>query len=211
MILSGNEIRRQLGGNIIIDPFDESRLNPNSYNLSLHDELLVYEEVVLDMRKSNRVERIRIPEEGLVLTPNQLYLGRTSERTETHNLVPMIEGRSSIGRLGLFVHVTAGFGDVGFCGYWTLEMFAVQPVKIYPGVPICQIFFHEICGAITEYQSEKYQHNRDIQPSLLFRELGPPGDGGQQLHLEFAHDRLGAAPPAPARNAGAPAIPGAVR
>jgi dCTP deaminase len=198
MILSGNEIRQQLGRNILIDPFDESRLNPNSYNLSLHDELLVYEEVVLDMRKSNRVDRIRIPEEGLVLTPNQLYLGRTIERTETHNLVPMIEGRSSIGRLGLFVHVTAGFGDVGFCGFWTLEMFAVQPVKIYPGVPICQIFFHQIAGDITEYSSDKYQHNRDIQPSMLFRELGPGLESGQQLHLEFANDRLGAA--APARN-----------
>jgi len=200
MILSGNEIRQQLGRNILIDPFDESRLNPNSYNLSLHDELLVYEEVVLDMRKSNRVERLRIPEEGLVLTPNQLYLGRTIERTETHNLVPMIEGRSSIGRLGLFVHVTAGFGDVGFCGYWTLEMFAVQPVKIYPRVPICQIFFHQIAGDITEYSSDKYQHNRDIQPSLLFRELGQVADVGQQLHLEFANDRLGGAAAPAGRN-----------
>ena len=119
MILSGHEIKQQLGENIHIDPFDDKRVNPNSYNLSLHDELLVYEEVVLDMRKSNRVARVQIPEEGLVLTPNQLYLGRTVERTETHNLVPMIEGRSSIGRLGLFVHVTAGFGDVGFC--WILD------------------------------------------------------------------------------------------
>ena len=193
MILSGHEIRRQLGHNIRIDPFDDSKLNPNSYNLSLHDELLVYEEVVLDMRKSNRVERVKIPEDGLVLTPNQLYLGRTIERTETHNLVPMIEGRSSIGRLGLFVHVTAGFGDVGFCGYWTLEMFAVQPVKIYPGVQICQLFFHQIHGDITEYSSEKYQHNRDIQPSMLFRELSPEADGAQQLHLEFGADRVGAA------------------
>ena len=202
MILSGHEIRRQLGHNIRIDPFDDSKLNPNSYNLSLHDELLVYEEVVLDMRKSNRVERVKIPEDGLVLTPNQLYLGRTIERTETHNLVPMIEGRSSIGRLGLFVHVTAGFGDVGFCGYWTLEMFAVQPVKIYPGVQICQLFFHQIHGDITEYSSEKYQHTRDIQPSMLFRELSPEADGAQQLHLEFGADRVGAAaatlPPAPA-------------
>ncbi|MFM8414883.1 MAG: dCTP deaminase [Planctomycetota bacterium] len=185
MILSGHEIRRRLGRDILIDPFDESRLNPNSYNLSLHDEVLVYEEVVLDMRKSNRVQRIAIPADGLVLTPNQLYLGRTAERTETHNLVPMIEGRSSVGRLGLFVHVTAGFGDVGFAGYWTLEMFAVQPVKIYPGVPICQIFFHEIVGDITEYASDKYQHNRDIQPSLLFRELAADGDAGQQLELAF--------------------------
>jgi len=191
MILSGNEIKQQLGRNIVIDPFDDGRLNPNSYNLSLHDELLVYEEVVLDMRKSNRVTRVHIPAEGLVLTPNQLYLGRTVERTETHNLVPMIEGRSSIGRLGLFVHVTAGFGDVGFCGYWTLEMFAVQPVKIYPGVPICQIFFHQIAGDITEYSSDKYQHNRDIQPSMLFRELAPGDDAEQQLHLEFGAERSG--------------------
>ena len=173
MILTGDEIRKHLGTDILIDPFNESQLNPNSYNLTLHDELLTYEEVVLDMRKSNRVRRITIPPGGLVLNPNQLYLGRTLERTETHNLVPMIEGRSSIGRLGLFVHVTAGFGDVGFCGYWTLEMFAVQPVRIYPGVPICQIFYHEINGAIREYASDKYQHNRDIQPSLLFKELNP--------------------------------------
>ena len=143
MILSGNEILARLGGDIVIEPFEPSRLNPNSYNLTLHNELLVYEEVVLDMRRPNRVSRIELPGEGLVLQPNQLYLGRTAERTETHRLVPMIEGRSSVGRLGLFVHVTAGFGDVGFCGYWTLEMFAVQPLRIYPGVPICQILYHD--------------------------------------------------------------------
>ncbi|MEX0585277.1 MAG: dCTP deaminase, partial [Pirellulales bacterium] len=142
MILSGHEIRAQLGKNLSIDPFDEAHLNPNSYNLTLHNELMTYEVVVLDMRRPNRVRRLVIPPEGLVLNPNQLYLGRTVERTETHNLVPMIEGRSSIGRLGLFVHVTAGFGDVGFCGYWTLEMFAVQSIRIFSGVPICQIFYH---------------------------------------------------------------------
>jgi dCTP deaminase len=175
MILSGDEIRKQLGTNISITPFQEKHLNPNSYNLTLHDEIMTYEEVVLDMRLPNRVRRLTIPDDGLVLTPNQLYLGRTVERTETHNLVPMIEGRSSIGRLGLFVHVTAGFGDVGFCGYWTLEMFAVQPVRIYPHIPICQIFYHEIRGSIREYCSDKYQNNRDIQPSLMFKELNPDG------------------------------------
>ena len=138
MILTGKEIQAQLGENIVIDPFDEEMLNPNSYNLRLHDELLVYEEIVLDMKRSNRFRRYPIPAEGVVLQPNQLYLARTVERTETHNLVPMVEGRSSVGRLGLFIHVTAGFGDVGFCGFWTLEMFAVQPVRIYPNVPICK-------------------------------------------------------------------------
>ena len=189
MILSGHEIRNQLGTNIVIDPFDEENLNPNSYNLTLHDELITYEEVVLDMRKANRVRRLSIPPDGLVLSPNQLYLARTVERTETHNLVPMIEGRSSIGRLGLFVHVTAGFGDVGFCGYWTLEMFAVQPVRIYAGVQICQIIYHQINGVVTEYTSNKYQHNRDIQPSLLFKELDPDAERDPQLKLEFGMER----------------------
>jgi dCTP deaminase len=189
MILSGHEIREQLGNNIVIDPFDEANLNPNSYNLTLHDELITYEEVVLDMRKANRVRRLTIPPDGLVLSPNQLYLARTIERTETHNLVPMIEGRSSIGRLGLFVHVTAGFGDVGFCGYWTLEMFAVQPVRIYAGVQICQIIYHQIAGDVTEYCSNKYQHNRDIQPSLLFKELDPDAERDPQLKLEFGMER----------------------
>src|SRR5438105_2526697 len=185
MILSGHQIRESLGTNIVIDPFNEANLNPNSYNLTLHNELMTYEEVVLDMAKPNRVRRILIPPDGLVLGPNQLYLGRTVERTETHNLVPMIEGRSSIGRLGLFVHITAGFGDVGFCGYWTLEMFAVQHVRIYPGVPICQIFYHEVTGEVTEYVSNKYQHNRDIQPSLLFKELNPDCQKDPQLKLSF--------------------------
>ncbi len=188
MILSGSEILHRIGEDIEIDPFHQSQLNPNSYNLTLHNELMVYEEVVLDMAKANRVRRIEIPNQGLVLSPNQFYLGRTAERTVTHNLVPQIEGRSSVGRLGLFVHVTAGFGDVGFAGYWTLEIFAVQPVRIYPGTSICQIFYHEITGAIEEYSS-KYQHNHDIQPSLLFEELDPDRQNDPQLPLDFGLER----------------------
>jgi len=190
MILSGQQIHQNLGTRIVIEPFDETKLNPNSYNLTLHNELLTYEEVVLDMKQPNRVRRLIIPEEGLVLNPSQLYLGRTVERTETHGLVPMIEGRSSVGRLGLFVHVTAGFGDVGFCGYWTLEIFAVQPVRVYPHVPICQIFYHQIEGDIIEYRSDKYQNNRDIQPSLLYKELNPDAEREDpQMRLSFGGER----------------------
>ncbi|MEZ6066808.1 MAG: hypothetical protein R3B90_14135 [Planctomycetaceae bacterium] len=100
--------------------------------------------------------------------------------------MPMIEGRSSVGRLGLFVHVTAGFGDVGFSGYWTLEMFAVQPIRVYPGVEIAQIFYHTVEGDITEYASEKYQHNRDIQPSLLYREF--EDQRSRQMRLAFGQE-----------------------
>ncbi|MCS6823893.1 MAG: dCTP deaminase, partial [Cytophagaceae bacterium] len=134
MILSGLEIKNKLGKEIFIDPFDDKKLNPNSYNLTLHKEILVYEQELLDMKIENKAVRHEIPDEGLVLVPGKLYLGRTVEHTMTKNYVPMLEGRSSIGRLGLFVHITAGFGDVGFCGYWTLEMFCVQPIRIYAGV-----------------------------------------------------------------------------
>lgn len=187
MILSGQEIAKNLGENIKIDPYCPENLNPNSYNLTLHQDIMTYEEVVLDMKKSNRIRRMKIPQSGMVLEPNRLYLARTIEHTETHNLVPMIEGRSSIGRLGLFVHVTAGFGDVGFKGFWTLEMFAVQPVKIYPGVAIAQIFYHQINGDIKEYVSDKYQNNTDIQPSLLYKELNPDGvtEDDDQMTLGF--------------------------
>ena len=184
MILSGDEIKHRIGGDIKIDPFDESHLNPNGYDLTLHNELLVYEEVVLDLKQPNRYRRLEIPEDGLVLSPNQIYLARTVEMTETHNLVPMIEGRSSLGRLGLFVHVTAGFGDTGFRGFWTLEMFAVQPLRIYAGIQICQIIYHTLEGKVSQYESTKYQNNRDIQPSLLYREFGKTEDD-QQLKFEF--------------------------
>lgn len=184
MILSGEEIRRRIGDDIHIDPFDPKRLNPNGYDLSLHNELIVYEEVVLDLKEPNRHRRIEIPESGLVLSPNQVYLARTVERTETHNCVPMIEGRSSLGRLGLFVHVSAGFGDVGFRGYWTLEMFAVQPIRIYPGIQICQIIYHALEGKLATYSTSKYQNNHDIQPSLLYKEFGRTEDD-QQMRFEF--------------------------
>ena len=171
MILSGKEIQSKIGKEIYIDPFNESQINPNSYNLKLHNELLVYDNNILDMKKENKAKKIIIPSEGILLEPNKLYLGRTLEYTKTQNYVPMLEGRSSVGRLGLFVHITAGFGDVGFNGYWTLEMFCIQPIRIYAGVEICQIYYHKIEGDYDKYISGKYQNNTDIQPSLLFKDF----------------------------------------
>ena len=137
----------------------------------MHNELVVYDNPVLDMKEDNPATKIMIPEDGLLLESKKLYLGRTMEYTETNNLVPMLEGRSSVGRLGLFVHITAGFGDVGFKGYWTLEIFCVQPIKIYPSIEICQIFYHSVEGDYTPYQSGKYQGNRDIQTSMLYKDF----------------------------------------
>lgn len=170
MILSGKEIARQMNKNIFITPYNEEQLNPNSYNLKLHNEVIVYDDLQLDMKRPNKYSRLTIPKEGLLLETGRLYLGRTAEHTRTENFVPMLEGRSSIGRLGLFVHITAGFGDVGFNGYWTLEMFCVQPIRIYPNVEICQIFYHTIEGDYEKYSS-KYQNNKDVQPSYMYRDF----------------------------------------
>ena len=171
MILSGIEIEKRIGKDIIITPYSPKQINPNSYNLKLHNELLVYKSQTLDMKQVNDYEKIIIPEEGFMLLPNKLYLARTVEYTETYNLIPMLEGRSSIGRLGLCVHITAGFGDVGFCGFWTLELFCVQPIKIYPYIEICQIYYHLIEGKFNQYKSSKYQNNEGIQPSLLYKDF----------------------------------------
>lgn len=183
MILSGKEIEKEVhNGNIEIEPFDPSKINPNSYNLTLHNELLVYSkkeepfggfgDVILvdrplDMKAQNPTESILIPDEGLLLMPGRLYLARTVERTCTDKYVPMLEGRSSVGRLGISIHVTAGFGDIGFDGYWTLEITVAQPVIIYPGVDICQIYYHTIKGDYDIYSSGKYQNNTGIQASLM--------------------------------------------
>jgi dCTP deaminase len=171
MILSGKEIERRLQTDIEIIPFNHKQLGPNSYNLRLHNELMLYDEPVLDMKREHKTRVLTIPEEGLVLQPGTLYLARTLEHTRTENLVPMLEGRSSIGRLGLFIHITAGFGDVGFTGYWTLEMYCVQPIRVYPGVEICQIFYHTIEGEFERYKSNKYQHNKGIQASMLYKDF----------------------------------------
>ena len=172
MILSGKEIERQVAaGAIVIEPLDPKKVNPNSYNLTLHNELLVYENEILDMKQDNPAKRIIIPPEGLVLEPGRLYLGRTKEFTRTDRFVPMLEGRSSTGRLGLFVHITAGFGDIGFAGFWTLEIFCVQPIRIYPDVEVCQIHYHSIEGDYELYRSGKYQNNTDIQTSRMYRDF----------------------------------------
>ena len=171
MILSGLDILNHMGREIFIEPFDGKRLNPNSYNLSLHNELLTYTSETLDMKHDNPVQRILIPPEGIVLEPGRLYLGRTQEYTRTEGYIPMLEGRSSIGRLGICIHVTAGFGDVGFAGYWTLELFCVQPVRIYSGVQIAQIYYHTISEPYEKYTDGKYQNNTGIQSSMLYKEF----------------------------------------
>lgn len=171
-MLTGNEIMIQIeSGNIKIDPYDPKNIGPNSYDVRLGDELVVYLEAVLDAKQENRTRTITIPEDGIVLRPGRLYLGKTVEWTSSPGFVPMYEGRSSLGRLGVSSHITAGFGDIGFEGNWTLEISVVQPVRIYPGMRIGQLYWHKPVGEITSTYCGKYQGQEDIQASKLYEDM----------------------------------------
>lgn len=156
MVLSDAEILRQIdAGRILIEPFRREALGSNSYDVHLSPYLAVYESAALDARRHNTTREIVIPEDGFVLQPGTLYLGVTQEYTETRDHVPFLEGKSSVGRLGVDIHATAGKGDVGFCNHWTLEISCVQPVRVYPFMPIGQLIYFEVKGETLNKYNEK--------------------------------------------------------
>ncbi len=139
----------------MIDPFDREALGSNSYDVHLGPHLATYSGRILDAKAHNQVQEILIPETGYILQPNTLYLGVTEEYTESHAQVPFLEGKSSIGRLGIHIHATAGKGDVGFCNTWTLEITVAQPVKVYAGMPIGQLIYFEVDGDVLRRYDKK--------------------------------------------------------
>ncbi len=167
MILSDVKILAELNQkNIVIEPFVRECLGSNSYDVHLGKTLGVYTSSILDAKLHNKIELFEIPEEGYVLQPNNLYLGVTVEYTETHCSVPFLEGKSSVGRLGIDIHATAGKGDVGFCGYWTLEISCKLPVKVYPNMPIGQIIYFTIDGDIAFKYNSKKSAKYNQQPNV---------------------------------------------
>lgn len=149
MILTDSQILSEMkAGSIVITPFNRKCLGSNSYDVHLGRWLAMYRDEILDAKHHNRVRCFRIPGEGMILVPGKLYLGVTREYTETHKHVPFLEGKSSIGRLGIDIHATAGKGDIGFCNTWTLEISVRQPVRIYAGMPIGQLIYFEVSGDI---------------------------------------------------------------
>jgi dCTP deaminase len=186
MVLTGPEIARQMElGNIHIAPFHPAHLGPNSYDVTLHPRLLTYDTdgQPLDMKKDNPTRGVVIPEEGLILEQGRLYLGCSNETATSKAFVPMFEGRSSIGRLGINTHITAGFGDVGWgylpdangdlvCQYptWTLEIEVVHAIRIYPNVRIGQVYFMRPEGELRYYKG-KYTSQKDPQASQLYRDF----------------------------------------
>lgn len=208
-------------GTLVIDPFRPERVGPNSYNLEITRDVVMYEKgarvhdafeawwyeweptaavcgpVIAD-RVCPPPRVVAVPlkvteEEPTVLRqlpdgldpddqdghgqvyrfwPGVLYLLCTAEYTETpYPYRPQIDGRSSIGRLGEFVHVTAGYGDVNFKGQWTLEVAVVQAIETYWPLQSCQISYTTVEGPQQDYESKKYQGQRGPRASRLFMEI----------------------------------------
>ncbi len=168
MILSDRRILEEMEkGTILIEPFHIENLGPNSYDVHLGKYIATYRERILDARRHNPIDHQLIPEEGMILYPDMLYLGVTEEYTETHAHVPFLEGKSSVGRLGIDIHATAGKGDVGYCNTWTLEISVRQPVRVYRGMPIGQLIYFTVDGPVKnpygKRKTSKY-NQRTIKP-----------------------------------------------
>lgn len=183
-ILSGLEVQKQISeGRISIDPYKPEHVNPVSVDLTLGTEVKVYKplwwedsnvgvqvyspySITLDVKKENTTTAHMMTSAGLLLQPNVLYLMHTAERVCTDHYVPVLDGKSSLGRLGIAAHVTAGFGDPGFDGQYTLEVTTVHRVRIYPGMRFCQIRFHEIQGEVSLYQNKGHYTGEAAQGAV---------------------------------------------
>lgn len=170
MILTGNEIREEvIKGNIIIEPFNEEQINPNSYDFKLGSIIKTYKNSILDPKLKQEVETININDSGFILYPDKIYLGHTFEIMGSTGFVPIIKGKSTIARLGLFIHVTADLIDIGSINQWTLQLHSVEPIKIYPHMLIGQVTFWKIKGDIRLYDG-KYQGAQGPVESKLFND-----------------------------------------
>jgi len=168
MILTDTQILDSIKSKeIVIEPFDPACLGTNSYDVHLGKHIGIYKNKILDAKKHNEIVHLEIGAEGIIIEPGILYLGVTHEYTETHNSVPFLEGKSSVGRLGIDIHATAGKGDVGFCNTWTLEISSVQPVRLYAGMPIGQLIYFKVDGEINNFYNKKpgaKYNERTIRP-----------------------------------------------
>lgn len=165
MRLTGNEILTELNrGKISITPFDKKNLGANSYDVRLAPTLHRVTSEILDFNQKIEYEAITIPAEGYTLLPNEFYLGVTLEHTSTELYLPILDGRSTVARYGLSIHQTAGFGDIGFSGHWTLEITVVKPTVVYPGMRIAQISFDRVQGEIHKKYTGNYANQYSESP-----------------------------------------------
>jgi dCTP deaminase len=163
MILTGRCIAKECRrGAITIDPFVERHINPNSYNFHLHDKILMRD------NPNEKWQMAPIGDQGLILSPGMLYLGATEEIIGSDEYVTTLLGKSSVGRLGIFLNITADLGHLGSRSRWTLELTVIQPVRVYGGMCIGQVTFWIVTSQRTRYRGRYHRHlgpaeNKDLR------------------------------------------------
>ena len=177
MILTGRQILEDWKvGNIRISPFDESQLNPNSYNYRLGEVVYKVNDDILDPKQKSSTEKIIIPSNGYCLQPGHLYLGSTYEKIGSNEYSMQLIGRSSVGRLGLFLQVSASLGHIGTYHNWTLELKVVQPLIVYPKMKIGQVTFWKVEGENNTPYLSKYWQYSDAHISEFYGEYKKGGN-----------------------------------
>lgn len=165
--LAGTRVEREVNnGNIIINPFLNDCLNPNSYNYHLDKHIKRLTSAVIDCKIEDEYEDIEVPKEGFILQPGECYLGCTKEIFGSNIYASLITGRSSVGRKFITNHITAGLIDQGFLGKITLEITVQKPTRIYRFMQFGQIFWFTVLGDAEVYTG-KYQDQSHPTTSLL--------------------------------------------
>jgi dCTP deaminase len=188
LILSDRDIRKQIdSGRLVIEPFDPDLVQPSSVDLRVDDEFRVFANTrypYIDVRNpmEDLTEVVKVKaDEPFILHPGEFVLGSTLERVSLpDDLVGRIEGKSSLGRLGLLIHSTAGFIDAGWTGHLTLELSNVAnlPITIYPGMKIGQLCLFEMTSPAERPYGErgKYQGQRGPTPSKFHQDFSGSDD-----------------------------------
>ncbi len=162
-MLSNEAIKEELKRKSISVENGLDNIENNSIKVTLGNTVKVYDAPYLNITDATPTKEIKIPEEGLILKPNELYIARTNEFTKTYGFVPLLAGREDLAAIGMEIHITAGFGDNGFEGTWTLEIVCANPTKVYPGMDIGEVYYYPLIGdANIEYRGKYF---RQIEPT----------------------------------------------
>ncbi|MBP3545521.1 MAG: dCTP deaminase [Alphaproteobacteria bacterium] len=171
MILTGNKIIEEVKNNrIIIEPFNNDAVTTNSYDLTLSDKLVIYTDEILDPKKEPHTKIVEIPDEGYELKRGEFVLGSSNEFVGSDFYVPIVHAKSSIARLGLFIHITSGLFDIGCKCNVTFHLYATMPIKLYKNMPIAQLTFWKTLGDIKLYNG-KYQNDHGAVASRIYKDF----------------------------------------
>ncbi len=177
MILTGSSIKKFVAqGRIVIEPFSDELINPNSYNYRLGNTIVEFESDILEPSEKPKTKTIVLSDDGYILKPGKLYLASTYEKIGSDSFVTSLIGRSSVGRLGIFVQITADLGNLGAKHHWTLELSVVQPIRIYPRMRIGQVSFWTTQGTISSLYNGKYAQHAMPHHSKIYQEIKPIQD-----------------------------------